>query len=47
MSALTEYASMLEKAEKLQSQLDNAKNDLTPAQLKRLNKITMKMAQSL
>lgn len=47
MSALTEYVSMLEKAESLQNKLENSKSDLTPAQVTRLNKIISKMTQAL
>lgn len=47
VSAVTEYASVLESTEKLQTKLDNAKSDMTAAQAARLNKIAAKMAQSM
>lgn len=43
MNALTEYATMLENAEKLESKLNDAKGELTPNQIKRLNKIAQKI----
>ena len=46
VSAIAEYASMLEKAEKLEEELDNAKNDLTTAQSQRLLKISQKMTNA-
>lgn len=47
MSAVTEYAECLEKAESLQSKLDNAKSDLTAAQAARLTKIAAKMQKAV
>lgn len=44
MSAMTEYASLVESASKLQEELNDAKNDLTPAQAARLSKIASKFA---
>lgn len=44
MSAITEYAESLEKAESLQSKLENSKSDLTSAQISRLNKIISKLS---
>lgn len=46
MSAMTEYAECLEKAESLQSKLENAKSDLTSAQVSRLNKIISKLSKA-
>ncbi len=47
VSAITEYASLLESAESLQKKLDNASSELTAAQAARLNKIAAKMAKSM
>lgn len=47
VSALTEYSSLVEKAESLSNKLENAEADLTPAQVQRLNKISAKFAQSM
>lgn len=47
MSAMTEYASLLESAQSLENKLNNAKDDLTPAQVARLSKIAAKLAQSM
>ncbi len=47
VSALTEYSSLVEQAESLSDKLENAKSDLTPAQVQRLNKIAAKFAQSM
>lgn len=47
MSAMTEYASLLEQAQSLGNKLENAENDLTPAQIARLNKIASKLAGSM
>lgn len=47
MNAMTEYASLLESAENLNRKLENAKNDMNPAQVARLNKIVSKMSQSM
>ncbi len=46
MSAITEYASLLEEANTLSEKLQNAKDGLSNSQLSRYNKITMKMAQA-
>lgn len=46
MSAMSEYAECLEKAQSLQSKLENAKSDLTPAQAARLAKIGAKLAKA-
>lgn len=47
MSAMTEYTSLLEKAESLSNKLEKAENEMTTAQVARLNKIAQKMAQSM
>ena len=47
MSAMTEYASLLESAESLQKKLENAGSDLSAAQAARLNKIAAKMANAM
>lgn len=47
ISAMTEYASLLESAESLQKKLENAGSDLTAAQAARLNKIAAKMAKAM
>lgn len=47
ISVMTEYASLLESAESLNNKLENAKSDMTAAQVARLNKIVAKMSQSL
>lgn len=47
MSAMTEYVSLLEKAEKLSSQLETSQNDMSSAQLKRYLKITEKMTNAI
>lgn len=47
VSAITEYASLIESAQSLQNKLENAKSDLTPAQAARLGKIASKMASSM
>ena len=44
MNAAAEYASLMEKAESLSSKLEKANDELTPAQVKRLNKIATKYA---
>ncbi|MDE6782690.1 MAG: hypothetical protein K2J17_03095, partial [Paramuribaculum sp.] len=46
LSAMTDYASMLESAESLQSKLEGAESEMTAAQVARLNKIVQKMAQA-
>lgn len=47
ISAMTEYASLLESAESLQQKLENAGPALTAAQAARLNKIAAKMAKAM
>ncbi len=47
MSAMTEYASLLESAESLQKKLENASSNLSAAQVARLNKIAQKMATAM
>lgn len=47
MSVMTEYASLLEKAQSLQKKLESAENDMTPAQVARLNKIATKLSQQM
>lgn len=46
MNAINEYASYMEKANSLSEKLAEANDDLTPSQLARYQKITMKMAQA-
>lgn len=46
-SAMSEYAKLLEKAEALSNELDNAKDDLTAAQAGRYLKITEKMTKAM
>lgn len=46
MSAMTEYAECLEKAQSLQSKLENAKSELTASQISRLNKIISKLSKA-
>jgi len=45
-SAMTEYLEMLEKAQEFQESLENADDDLTPAQLQKFNKIQMKLVNA-
>ena len=45
VSALSEYAEMLEKAESFADKLDNADDEMTAMQLARYEKITMKMSK--
>lgn len=47
VSAMTEYASLLESAESLQKKLENAGSNLSAAQAARLNKIAAKMANAM
>jgi type IV secretory pathway component VirB8 len=47
MCVMTEYASLLEKAQSLQKKLESAENDMTPAQVARLNKIATKLSQQM
>lgn len=46
MSAMTEYASLIESAQSVQKKLEDAKNELTPAQAARLSKIASKFASA-
>ena len=46
-SALSEYASMLEKAESLGKKLENAEDELTPAQAKRMVELQQKLTSGL
>lgn len=46
VTALAEYAEMLEKAEKFSSKLDSAKGDMSTAQMNRLLKLENKMASA-
>lgn len=46
MSALTEYMECLESAVSLQEKLEDAESDLSMAQVKRLNKIILKIANA-
>jgi len=43
MSAMTEYVSMLEKAQSLQESLSDADDEMTPAQLQKFMKIQQKL----
>ncbi|MBD5287763.1 MAG: hypothetical protein HDS28_01620 [Bacteroides sp.] len=47
MSAMTEYASLVEQAESLGNKLENAENEMTTAQIARMNKIAAKLASSM
>lgn len=47
ISAMAEYASLLESAESLQKKLENAGSNLSAAQAVRLNKIAAKMANAM
>ncbi|WP_298347923.1 DUF6591 domain-containing protein [uncultured Dokdonia sp.] len=47
LDALSEYPSMMQKATKLNEQLKDAGNDLTPKQLKRMTAIQTKMTNAL
>ena len=47
MSAMAEYAGMLEKAQSLFSKLENAQGEMTAAQISRMNKIQMKMVNAM
>ena len=46
LSAMSEYASMLESAERLSNKLDNCDGDMTSAQLSRYTRITSKMTSA-
>jgi hypothetical protein len=43
MSVMTEYMEMLEKAQEFQESLENADDDLSPAQMQKFTKIQMKL----
>jgi hypothetical protein len=43
MSAMTEYVSMLERAQSLQESLSDAEDEMTPAQLQKFMKIQQKL----
>ncbi len=47
VSAATEYASLLEKAQSLSEKLSNASGDLTPAQASRFAKLQQKIANAM
>ncbi len=47
MSAMTEYTSLLEKAESLSNKLENFEGEMTAAQLARLQKIAAMAAQAM
>lgn len=47
MSAMSEYASLLEKAQSMYDKLDGAQGEMTAEQLARLNKIQMKMVNAM
>ena len=47
MSAMTEYASLLEKAQSLQEKLEDFKGEMTSAQAARLTKIAAKASQAM
>lgn len=46
ITAVTEYASLLQSAQSLESKLDNAASDLSAAQAARLSKISAKLASA-
>lgn len=46
MSAMTEYASLIESAQSVQKKLEDAKNEMTPAQAARFAKIASKFASA-
>ena len=47
MSAMGEYAKLLEKAERLSEKIEDAEDEMSSSQLARYTKITSKMTQSL
>lgn len=47
MSAMTEYASMLEKANDLSSKLNGAKSDMSAAQIARFTKLQSKLISAV
>ena len=46
MDAMLEYPTYLQKAQDLSKQLEKAKGDISPEQLKRYNKINLKMLKA-
>lgn len=46
LSAITEYPSLFEKAQSLQSSLTNSKDDMSPSQVKKLLKIQKKLIEA-
>lgn len=46
LSAMTEYVTMLEKAQELSEEIDNDKDEMTPTQMKRYLRITQKMTDA-
>lgn len=46
MSALSEYAALAEKAQKLANKIEKAKGEMSTSQLQRYAKITQKMASA-
>lgn len=46
MNALTEYPALMEKAQNLSDKMANAKDNMSPSQWAKYNKITMKMAKA-
>lgn len=47
MSALSEYPTLMEKAQELSEKIENAKDDMSSSQLKRYMNITMKMTNAV
>ncbi len=47
MSVMTEYMEMLEKAQEFQESLENADDDLSPAQMQKFTKIQMKLMNAM
>lgn len=47
MSAMSEYASLLEKAQSMYDKLDGAQGEMTAAQISRMNSIQMKMVNAM
>ena len=46
MSAMSEYPTLMEKAQELGEKMENAKGDMSASQLAKYQKITMKMAEA-
>ena len=46
MTALSEYPSMMEKAQEFSNKMKNARSDMSAAQWAKYNKITMKMLEA-